>query len=141
MEKEFYIHLSSKDSVKTFTANTASDFSVLLPEYMRFNPLDTWRCGLVQLIIPTAPSDPAFLCSNLCQSSIVGERQLPVLSRIVDVFSDPSHVIYVPIRCSELDIIHLYLTGCEGERVSVSPGTAYCTLHFIQNHEGPSSNR
>ncbi len=141
MEKEFYIHLSSKDSVKTFTTNTASDFSVLLPNRLQFNPIDTWSCGLVQLIIPTAPSKPAFLCSNFSQSSIVGERQLPVLSRVVDVTSDPSHVIYVSIKCSEIDIIRLYLTGCEGEKFSVSSGIAYCTLHFIQNHEGPSSNR
>ena len=141
MTEEFYIYLSSKDSVKTFPTNSASDFSVLLPERIQLQPPETWSCGLVKLIIPTAPTDPVFLCSNFSQSSIVGEHRLPTLGRIVNTHSDPSHVIYVPIRGSELDIIRLYITGYDGQKVSLASGTTYCTLHFIQNHhESPSSN-
>ncbi len=141
MDKEFYIYLSSRDSIKTFTTNTASDFSVLLPDRLQFNSAEKWRCGLVELIIPDTPSEPCFLCSNFCQSSIVGEHRLPALRRIVDVQSDPNHVTYVPIRCSELDIIRLYISTYDGQRPSLPSGITYCTLHFVHNHESSTSNR
>lgn len=140
MEKEFYVYISSSDSMKTFPTNTASDFSTLLPDRLQFHPLESWSCGLVELIIPSAPSDPTFLCSSFSQSSIVGERRLPALNRIVDTYSNPSHVIYVPIRCSEVGLIRLYITGHDGQNVSLGSGTTYCTLHFSRNHESPSSN-
>ena len=140
MEDEYYVYVSSTDSIKTFPTNTASDFTILLPDRLQFKPLESWSCGLVELLIPSALSNPAFLCSNFSQSSIVGERRLPTLRRIVNEYSDPSHVIYVPIRCSELDLIRLYITGYNDEKVSFGSGTTYCTLHFIRNHESSSWN-
>ena len=140
MEKEYYVYISSRDSTETFPANSASDFSVLLPERLYFKPLDSWRCGIVELVIPSAPSDPLFLCSNFSQSSIVGEQRLSALRSIVDEHSVPSHMIYVPIRCSELDVIRLFITGHDGQKVSLGSGTTYCTLHFVCNHESASSN-
>lgn len=135
MDKEFYIYLSSRDSKQTFPTNSAGDFSVLLPERLQFNPLDSWSCGLVELSIPDELTDSVFLCSNFSKNSIVGEQRLPVLRRIVGGYSDPSHVTYVPIRSTELSIVHLYLTRYDGVKVSLSSGETYCTLHFIQNHQ------
>ena len=141
MNSEFYMYISSTDSVNTFPTNTASDFSVLLPDRIRFNPIESWNCGLVELIIPNELNEPAFLCSNFCQPSIVGERRLPVLRRIIDLHVDPSHVNYVPIRCSELAVLQMYLTDSTGQKLSLTTGTTYCTLHFVQNEGPASSNR
>ena len=141
MSEEFYVYVSSRDSKETFTANTASDFSVLLPDRLYFHPVEDWSCGLVELFVPEAVNEPAYLCSNFSKSSIVGEHHLPVLRRIVGVVSDPSHVTYAPIRSSEISIVRLYIKRGDGQKVSFESGETDCTLHFIRHHESASSDR
>ena len=129
MEKEFYIYLSSRDSMNIFPKNTASDFSLVLPDRLQLKR-EEWSCGLIDLVLPHAPDEPVYLCSNICQETIVGSRQRPVLRRIIDIYSEPSHVIYVPLKTIELSVLRLYLEGHASGPVSLADGAAYATLHF-----------
>lgn len=132
MEKEFYIYLSSRDSIQTFSSNTSSDFSVVLPDRVHLNRED-WSCGLVDLTLPHALEEPAYLCSNICQETITGTGKLPVLRRVIDMYTEPSHVIHVPLKSREISIISMYLERENGIRVAFTSGTSYATLHFMQN--------
>ncbi len=134
MGSSYNIYLSSEDSRTSFPGNSSSDFLCLLPERLRTDDGD-WFCALLELQLPQIPENPVYACCNLCVDSIAGEYQLPVLTRISDKVTRPSHVTYVPVKTCEVETIHLYFYDSIGRAVSFTRGTSYCTLR-ICNYEG-----
>lgn len=138
MDAEFYIHLCSNDSMDSFPLNKPHDFTLNLPERIQFKG-DEWSCAVVELILPSELNETAYLCTNVCQESIIGQRRVPVLRRITSAHTEPSHVIRVPLKTNELSVLRLYLEHHDGSKVSLSSGTSYATLHFSKYEAGNDS--
>lgn len=138
MENSFHIYLSSRDSESTFPENSASSFRCRLQDRLPLSEAGWW-CALLELRLPQEIKQPLYICSDFCDSTIVGEFKLPTLALITDQVTHPNHVIYVPVKTKELYVIHLYLSDRFGEKISLGSGTSYCTLR-ICNYEGVRNN-
>ena len=133
MSRPFHIHLSSLDSQTRFPTNTGSDFRVQLPEELTL-PRGEWTLGLTAAHLSSLPETPVFICSDICEETVVGEKKLPVLALITEKQVEPSHVVYLRLKTESLKSIRIYLTDRSGEKLSEPVSTLYCTLHFF-NHE------
>jgi hypothetical protein len=133
MEDTFHVYLSSEDSIATFPTNSAEDFSCLLADRLQLHN-EVWQCGLVEFRLTERPAQPTYLCSNICEDSIVGGYKLPVLCRVDNKNTQPSHVIYLRVKTSEVSVIRLYLENSSGRSEPLTNATAYCTLRF-RKHE------
>lgn len=141
MAGSFNIYLSSADSLSSYPDNRALDFNTLLPERIQLES-GGWRCGLTQLVLPHTPGNvgtdgevPLYLCCNICDDSIVGEKKLPVLARVTENHTEPSHVTYVKLRTRALSTVRVYLTDRHGAPASLRGGTSYCTLQFCNDED------
>ena len=78
MERQFYLHLSSKDSMQYFLGNDTSRFTVKLPEILHLN--GQWEVALCEIGLPKAKPQPnkLLVCSEICNESIC-EKRLPLL--------------------------------------------------------------
>ena len=127
----FHIYLSSGDSLDSFPDNEPGDFRVQLPQRV-YLAEGKWWCGVAQLEIPENPKEPLYLCSNICMDSITGDFKLPVLRRIRGKVTQPTNVIYVPVKGRELSTIRIFIRSLRGEAVSFASQTSYCTLRFYR---------
>lgn len=72
--------LNSLDSMSTHANNVSHDFRVHLPRHMSL--LGYWSVALTEITIEQSLSDrnrELFVYSNLCDDTIVGERESPLL--------------------------------------------------------------
>jgi hypothetical protein len=72
-----------------------------------------------------------FLYCSVCDDTIVGEHQKPLLRRIV--LEDRKNVLFlrpyrVPLRTNDLGTIHLYIRDDNGAEPSFLVGTSTVTL-------------
>ena len=133
MEGCVNLYLSSVDSTATFPSNTASDFTTLLPERLDLSP-GRWWCILVDFQLDgLSPDNPLYLCCDTCDDAIIGQKKLPVLSRVSSETTRPTHVTHVKLKTSSVSTIRIYLTDREGRSISLNPGTSYCTLQFCDD--------
>ena len=56
MEQQFYVHLSSRDSMQYFPRNNTSRFTVKLPEILHLN--GQWEVALCEIGLPKAKPQP-----------------------------------------------------------------------------------
>ena len=99
MEKQFYVHLSSRDSKEYFTGNKSSEFTLKLPEILHLN--GQWEVALCAITLPkTKPHMKKLLvCSDLCGESIIGEKRLPLLRVLMGkIPSSFEPLQYIPVR-------------------------------------------
>uniref|UniRef100_A0A8W8MMJ6 Uncharacterized protein n=1 Tax=Magallana gigas TaxID=29159 RepID=A0A8W8MMJ6_MAGGI len=70
--------LRSTDSQQIYSGNTSYDFVVHLPKPLYLQ--GHWTVSLLEFNLSTASTQPElYVCSNLCQDTVVGERELPLL--------------------------------------------------------------
>ena len=74
MAESFHIYLSSEDSIETFPANTASNIRTQLPQELQLSE-GVWWCALLNLQLPAVPPEPVYLCCDVCDESLVGEKK------------------------------------------------------------------
>jgi hypothetical protein len=124
--------LKSTDSLSTYTDNRPSDFRVRLPRTL---PLSgDWTIELTEFInteVRKTSNKEIFLYCSVCDDTIVGEHQKPLLRRIV--LEDRKNVIFlrpyrVPLRTNDLDTIHLYIRDGNDVEPSFLVGTSTVTL-------------
>lgn len=84
----------------------------------------------MELILPQAPEHQLYLCSDLCENSIIGEYTLPVLRRIGRVTTRPPIIAYVPVKTRELSTVRVYIKENVQDIPSFSSGMFYCVLRF-----------
>ena len=138
----FYLFLSSEDSKDLYPQNTPQDFTVQLPE--RIQLTGEWTLALVEIEYPTSFSrnPPASLWFevDLCETSIVGDRKLPVLRRL-PVTSIPNNetkrltfdpLLHLPIRQYDFDKVHIHIKEPTGLPASFADGLSSCTLQFLK---------
>ena len=104
--------LSSEDSNITHINNKPYSFRVHLSRPFSFN--GNWTVTLTDITIDESENiknKGLLVCSNICEDSIVGENELPILNRI---YTDGTlfvinHTYNVPIKVKQFQDIHIYI--------------------------------
>ena len=72
-----------------------------------------------------------YICSNICDSTIVGQKQLNVLRYIANQEMNLTPY-YVPVTQNFIDSIHIYMLNATTEqKLELGDGTTHITLHFV----------
>lgn len=75
-----------------------------------------------------------FVCCDICEETIVGGKDAPLLRRVC-LGQNPENIAftvpyYIPVKICELQQICIYITDREGNLVSFLDGPVTVTLHF-----------
>lgn len=142
MSDNFFLHISSTQSLKKFPENQPTSFSVQLPRTIYLKPEGSWSVALVDIKLPVVKNKTAdgFIAINLtnCQLSIVLNSLQPVLYRVF--YSElsrgrhisPNILRYVPYISETLDTLQFHMKDSQNEKVSFGQGIVHCTLHFVK---------
>lgn len=126
--------LKSTDSLSVYHNNRPDDFRVRLPRPL---PLTgEWTVELTEFCntnIKSTPDKEMFVYCSACDDSFVGERQKPLLRRLV--LENNQNVIFlrpyrVPLRINDLRDIHVYIRDKNDNNVSLLIGESTVTLVF-----------
>ena len=129
---DFYIHLSSDNSMEYFPNNTGSMFSVQFPQEI---PLKgEWCCALTEIRFQSLGQEEMILCSNIIESVFTNGVRLPVLRRFCKKvkYIEFVHRHYIPVSLRSLQFVDMYVLDRSRQPVSFSSGILKCTLHFKQ---------
>ena len=119
-----YVYLSSKPST-TYSENTASDFTIQLPRTIS----GVEECGVVEVRLPSTPKKTLFVCTDLCEDSIVNNKSFQVLRRVELKTVHPNVITYVPLRVQSFDRVRVYILQASGQPVNLT-GETTITLHL-----------
>lgn len=119
-----YLYLSSKPSA-IYPENTASNFTVQLPRTIS----GVKECGVIEVRLPNTPQKSLFVCTDLCEDSIVDNNSLQVLRRVALKTVIPNVVTYVPLRVQSFDRICVYILKDSGQ-IATLTGETTITLHL-----------
>ena len=137
-----YLILRSTDCEKTyFPENKPYDFKVNLN-----NPLhlkgEQWLVGLSEITLLNWSTGKksncvdVYICSSLCDTSYVGDSELPVLRQIClhgnkreRKFVFPQ-CHYVPVKVKDIQNIDIYIKDRNSELASFITGPVIVTLHL-----------
>ncbi|OOZ36454.1 hypothetical protein BOW52_10770 [Solemya elarraichensis gill symbiont] len=122
--------LSSTDSKTRYPENESHDFRVYLSK-----PLDLrgeWTISLLEFSVASGklPSEFYVYC-NLCDDSVVGETELPLLRRVcmkragTEIYSLP---YAVPVKLGHATEVHVYIKDRDGAPASFLGGKVTVTL-------------
>ena len=137
----FTIHLSSSDAF----GSSSSEFTIPLARELELN--GEWCCCLQAFICTkraakTNSAISIMVCSDMCTTSLVNNKPLPVLALVPLKFQlkAPLEESYVPLRAANarLSNINIYLTDEAGVPISFDLGRVSCSLHFKQIREKPA---
>ena len=125
--------LKSTDSPLYHPSNQPDSFRVHLPQ-----PLDlkgVWTVSLLEFSIDTGQTKQQgtleiFVCSDICEDTIVGEREISLLRR---VYLDKQNIIYqnpyeVPIKLGQFQDVHVYIKDAKNAPASFLSGEVTVTL-------------
>ena len=125
---EFYVIISSNHS-KTYFNNTPSNFKVWLNEPLRFG--EGWKVALCQY--KSGIQANAYVCSDICTSTIVGTNQYNVL-RHVSPGTHDYDPFYIDLSQRFVNYIQIYLIHDKTEERIISQegdDATFVTLHFV----------
>jgi len=126
--------LRSYDSSRIHSDNKPYDFRVHLPT--PFSLSGFWSASLLEFSVklgntPT-PLD-LLVCCNICDDTIVGEKEIPLLRRVY--LQNLGNVIYslpieVPLRIGQFGDVHVYIKGADGNEASFIQGDVTVTTQL-----------
>jgi hypothetical protein len=122
--------LRSSDSHTVYPGNTSYDFKVHIPKPLYFQ--GHWTVSLSEFsLISGNTKRELYVCSNVCQDSIVGEGELPLLRRVVlektgnNIYTNPYEV---PLRLGEFQDVRIYIRDSSNQEASFLKGVVTVTL-------------
>ena len=124
--------LKSTDSLSVYGGNRPCDFRVRLPRTL---PLSgDWTIELTEFrntTVQQTSDKEIFVYCSPCDDTIVGDRQKPLLRRIV--VEDNGNVIFlrpyrIPLRTNDLGNLHLYIRDGGDAEPSFLAGQSTVTL-------------
>ena len=129
--------LKSTHSPKIHAGNTPYDFRVQLPRPLSLPGY--WSVSLTEFTLKLSKSIPAdkgpalYVCSDLCDDTVVGERELPLLRRAYTRKS--TNITYknpyeVPLRVGHFGDVHVNIRDDDNEPASFLTGEVTVTLVF-----------
>jgi hypothetical protein len=128
--------LRSTDSVEYFD-NKPNCFRVQLNKQIQLDGY--WTVALTEFTTESwnssKKSADVFVCCDICEETIVGGKDVPLLRRVFLGEKKESNIIYtlpyyVPVKIGELQQICIYITDRAGNLVSFFDGPVSVTLHF-----------
>ena len=128
--------LRSTDSVEYFD-NKPNCFRVQLNKQVQLDGY--WTVAVTEFTteswdaIKKVPE--MFVCCDICQETIVGGKDIPLLRRVFLGEKTEHNIIYklpyyVPVKIGQLQQICIYITDRAGNLVSFLDGPVSVTLHF-----------
>ena len=123
------IVLSSTDSIVKYVKNTAYDFHVQLPKPIHLQ--GHWTVSLTDLQIPLI-NKSVLICTDICENSIIGEKELPVLRRVTpdSEYIEFGHLNEIPIRIKHFQTIRIYIRDDNNSPVKLLNHKVTVTLEF-----------
>ena len=138
---DFYLYLSSQDSLDVRKNNSPSDFWIQLPK--TYSLEGQWVCALKQISFTCdfkPKSRRLYLCFNIVEESYVRNTLFPVLRNIEienksrkyksETFEEG---IYLPVNVTNLTTIRVSLLDADLHLVQFESNNLYCVLHFKKN--------
>ena len=123
--------LKSTDSQSVNPFNKPWDFRVRLPTPLAL--VGYWTVELTEFHNQDSTKKEMFVYCSICDDSIVGEKQVPLLRRIYSevntniIFTAPYQI---PLRSTDLTDIHLYIKDTQDENASFLTTPSTVTLLF-----------
>ena len=145
----FYLFLSSQDSLDVRKNNSSSDFWIQLPK--TFSLDGQWLCCLKQVSF-TCDFKPKtqrlYLCSDIVEESYVRNTLLPVV-RNIEIYNESKNYLtekfedgtYLPVNVTHLTSVRVYLRDSDLKPVQFDSNNLHCLLHFKKNGANRSIRR
>lgn len=140
-DTEFYIYLSSMDSLQYFERNKPDKFIVFLLREYELN--GNWSCGLSEIVYrPTflRPTRPKYLCVcvDICEDSFVSDNKAQILRKMCVLEDTERIAIYFtnPIYCKVIKrtFESIFVTVFDEQlQLSTLEEEISLTLHFKKN--------
>ena len=112
--------LKSSDSLDLYGNNKPYDFHVHLPRPLTLTGY--WTVSLLEICMFSNKRKDVYIYSNLCEDTIVGDKELPLLRRVYLKRSSPNEIfIYpyeVPTRLGQVHDVHVYIKDETGQEAS-----------------------
>lgn len=127
----------SNDNIGLFPSNVPHDFKIQLLHTLYLK--GTWSIALREFTTTSWSGenlpDDVYIYSNLCDDTIVGNVEEPLLKRVYlgehaktnHIFWDP---VYVPVRLGQVEQVRMYIKDKSGNPASFLDGTVTCELHL-----------
>lgn len=128
--------LSSEDSSEYFQ-NNPNNFTTQLNKQIQFDGY--WTVALTEFNaeswLSTSKIHEIFVCCNICEETIVGSKEMPLLRRIYLEQKTTGNMIftlpyYIPVKIAQIQQISLYIMDRDGKLVSFLNGAVNISLHF-----------
>jgi len=135
-ERVHILHLNSSSSEQTYSDNRVEDFRFHLPVPLTLEPVGDWFCCIRQCSFGFAFPGPLYLCCDICQDSIAGERKLPVL-RVVHQRTGVVYTtcLYVPVKIGYISELRIFLVRTRDYKppeYSTTGKPTHVTLEFVR---------
>jgi hypothetical protein len=105
--------IKSSDSLELYSDNKPYDFYVHLPRPLTL--MGYWTVSLLSLEVCMFSNKRAdlYVYTNLCENTIVGDKELPLLRRVYLKRSSRNeiytHPYEVPTRLGQVQDVHIYI--------------------------------
>ena len=141
MNNSLYVYISS-DNSRHYYINEPYDYTVYLPETLKFRQKQQWVVGVAEIqytLEGDVKNNMIEIYSDICGTSIIHEKKKPILRNItilnpflrsVVLHKNFSPTIYVPLIKNELRQIRLFINTHDGKPATCVTGITKCTLHF-----------
>lgn len=113
--------LRSTDSLDLYRNNKPYDFHVHLPRPLTL--IGHWTVALLEAYLPwTKGKVDAYIYTNLCEDTIIGDKELPLLRRVNLKTSSPNEIFTFPYevsaRLGQVHDVHIYIKDANGQDAS-----------------------
>lgn len=128
--------LRSTDSLEYFD-NKPNCFRIQLNKQVQFDGY--WTVAVTEFTTESwdvnKKSSEVFICCDICEETIVGGKDIPLLRRVFLGEKKENNIIYklpyyIPMKIGQLQQICIYITDRAGNLVSFLDGPVSVTLHF-----------
>ena len=154
----FYTYIASDNSTDLFK-NTAYDFTVYLPDSLKFQDSSRLRSRSTQWVVGIAEMQYTLtqgeaknnmleIYSDICTNSIIHDKKKPILRNIttinnglraVTLHKNFNPIIYIPLNKTEIRQIRTYINNTNGTPSTHLAGVTRITLHFLEFHKKTST--
>lgn len=130
---DFYVYLSSDDSLNFYPENKPNKFSVHFTEQLNL-PGD-WMCALTEISMPTSLQGDIYIACNITECMYTVRGKYPILRRLFNKsrYTEFINRNYVKVVRSSLQSLSIYITDDKGVPISFKDGRLKCTLHFTRS--------
>ena len=110
LKDKHVLYLSSEDSLDIYPTNKPFDFTAELPENIRLP--GKWQVALHSVMFKERIVDWMAICSDLCESSVIGDTKQQVLRRIGPNsarIQEFSNLIWLDVSRDDLKRVRVFL--------------------------------